>query len=139
MKKFSHYIRFFAPVILWAIVIFTFSSFPTGNTSTIHWKDFLIKKMAHIIEYALFTVFAYRAFYNTGAKKSTALKCGVLLAVLYGITDELHQNFTPGREPNVRDVVFDTIGASIAAFLLWKLLPKAPPRLREWAKSFQLS
>lgn len=38
----------------------------------------------------------------------------VLLAMLYGITDEIHQMFTPGRHPDVRDVVADTLGAAAA-------------------------
>ena len=37
----------------------------------------------------------------------------VLLALAYGISDEIHQSFTPGRSPDVMDVVADTIGAGV--------------------------
>ena len=40
-----------------------------------------------------------------------------LLAILYAITDELHQSYVPGRHPSVWDVViFDNLGALIS---LW--------------------
>ena len=45
----------------------------------------------------------------------------VVTAVLYGITDEIHQSFTPGRGPAVRDVIIDTIRASIFIFGILKI------------------
>lgn len=34
-------------------------------------------------------------------------------AVLYGVTDEFHQSFIPGRTPDVRDLLVDAIGATV--------------------------
>jgi len=42
----------------------------------------------------------------------------VLFAMLYGITDEIHQMFTPGRHPDIRDVAADTLGAAAAVGLI---------------------
>ncbi|OGM31672.1 hypothetical protein A2803_04555 [Candidatus Woesebacteria bacterium RIFCSPHIGHO2_01_FULL_44_21] len=131
-------IRFFLPVILWAGVIFAFSSYPTGTTTEIYWQDFIIKKMAHMVEYGVLTILSYRAFWNSGDGKRNAMISAVALAVFYAITDEIHQSFTPGREPRARDIIFDTIGALGVAFIIWKLLPIAPARLRRWAENFQL-
>ncbi len=43
----------------------------------------------------------------------------VLLATvtgsLYGISDEFHQSFIPGRHPSVSDVIADTVGALTGA------------------------
>jgi len=138
MKKLIQHLRFFWPAILWSVVIFTFSSYPTGSTVKLYWPDFLIKKTAHMIEYGVLTMLMYRGFWNNGVEKKTALKYALIWAIFYGITDEVHQDFTPGREPAVRDIIFDTIGAGIAAFIIWKLLPIAPPRLKKWASDFQL-
>ncbi len=42
-----------------------------------------------------------------------------LLAVLYGISDEWHQSFIPGRHPDVLDVITDGIGAACGLLLVW--------------------
>ena len=36
----------------------------------------------------------------------------VLFCVLYGVSDEFHQSFIPGREPSIGDLVADTLGAT---------------------------
>jgi hypothetical protein len=38
----------------------------------------------------------------------------VLLCALYGITDEYHQSFVPGRAPDIMDLRNDAIGAALA-------------------------
>jgi VanZ family protein len=42
----------------------------------------------------------------------------VAIALLYGITDEWHQSYVPGRSPDVRDVVADTVGAVLAMLVV---------------------
>jgi VanZ family protein len=44
----------------------------------------------------------------------------VVLCTLYGVSDEFHQAFVPGRDSSVWDVVKDLGGASVAA-ALWRL------------------
>jgi VanZ family protein len=44
-----------------------------------------------------------------------------LLASLYGISDEIHQSFVPGRSPDVLDWLADTSGALLATLLLAQL------------------
>ena len=41
-----------------------------------------------------------------------------LIASLYGLSDEIHQYFVPGRSNEILDWVADTLGALIGAFLL---------------------
>jgi VanZ family protein len=43
------------------------------------------------------------------------------LASLYGISDEFHQSFVPGRQPDVLDWLADSAGALVAAMLLAQL------------------
>lgn len=130
----SKMFRFWVPPLLWAAVIFLFSSFPVVETSEIYWKDFIAKKTAHIIEYGILTILIYRALKEGGMKKKNAGLLAISIAFLYGITDEYHQSFTPGREPRARDVAFDTTGAIIAVYSLWNFLPKAPRKVRSWAE-----
>jgi len=133
-----NFVRFWLPPILWAVIIFLFSSHPTGTASNVDWQDFSIKKFAHMVEYAVLTVLVYRAFINSKVNQKRSLIVAFLFAVFYGMSDEIHQSFTPGREPTVRDVVFDTIGASVATIFVWKYLAKVPKRLRRLAEDFQL-
>jgi VanZ family protein len=35
----------------------------------------------------------------------------VLFCIIYGISDEFHQSFIPGRFPNIWDVLADGLGA----------------------------
>ena len=90
------------------------------------------------MEYGIFATLLYRALINSGVNKVRAGYMAAIIASLYGVTDEFHQSFTPGREPTVRDVIFDTIGASLAIYIVWKYLPKAPKKLRKWAENWQL-
>ena len=135
MKKI---LRFWGPVVVWAGIIFLFSARPVVPASQIFWKDFIIKKTAHVIEYGILASLLYRALKESGVGKYNAGLIAILIALIYGATDELHQSFTPGREPRVRDVFFDTIGAILSVYSIWNLLPKAPKKLKIWAKRLQL-
>lgn len=138
MKILSKIFFFWVPVILWAGIIFLFSSYPTAPTSEIYWQDFIVKKLAHVIEYGIFAGLLYRAFKKEGVGRRNAALVSILLALLYGSTDEFHQSFTPGREPRARDVIFDTIGAILSIYTIWNLLPKAPKKLRILATKLEL-
>lgn len=115
MPKLQKLVNYWLPPILWALVIFSFSSMQVTGTVDVHWKDFIVKKTAHLVEYGILAVLLYRALINSNLSKQKALFFAILIAGLYGISDELHQSFTPGREPRVRDVLIDTVGATIGA------------------------
>jgi VanZ family protein len=138
MIEFKKLVPRWLPVLAWAAVIFAASSYPTARASSIHWQDFIIKKSAHMFVYFVLTILLYRALRLSGVGKKQAAWMSVIFAILYGASDEFHQSFTPGREPTLRDVIFDTIGSVIAIYSLWRLLPKAPKKLKKWAKSLQI-
>ena len=115
-------IKVWAPVAAWAVIIFLFSSLSVTPTTEIYWQDFVVKKTAHVIEYGIFAVLLYRALRSEGVEKINAGLAAILVSVIYGASDEFHQGFTPGREPRVRDVVFDTIGAIAGIYICKKYL-----------------
>lgn len=47
----------------------------------------------------------------------------MVIVSAYGITDEFHQSFTPGRSVEFADWLTDTCGATLAVFvyLKWRL------------------
>lgn len=44
----------------------------------------------------------------------------ILFAALYGVSDEWHQSFVPGRTPDVWDATADAVGAILAQVVLWR-------------------
>ncbi len=131
-------VKFWIPPILWALIIFSFSSFTVGYATEIYWKDFLVKKTAHIFEYGIFATLLYRAMINSGIKNKKAMWYAAIIAGLYGITDEFHQSFTPGREATLRDVLIDTLGASIFIFAIIGNIKKMPKILRNIYIKYQI-
>jgi VanZ family protein len=49
----------------------------------------------------------------------TAGLAAIALATMYGVSDEFHQSFVPGRSPDRFDVVADCVGATIGVALGW--------------------
>lgn len=142
MEKFKVFVKslllYWAPPVVWAILIYQVSSNSVPVASKIDWIDFLIKKTAHIAEYFVLSTLTYRGLINSRVNKKEAGIVTIILTVIYAMSDEFHQSFSPTRTPRIRDVGFDTIGASLAIWTIWKLLPKAPQRLKRWAKKLEL-
>ena len=87
------------------------------------WPDFILKKTAHVTEYAIFYWLLFRAIsqkYKQISKKTFWLT--LILTIFYALTDEWHQTFIPGREGTLRDVGFDTIGGLFSLFQIKKNL-----------------
>jgi VanZ family protein len=97
-----------APVLLWAGLIFGFSAVPDLGTGLGTW-DLVLRKIAHFCEYAVLGLLLMRATRREGAALG--------LGVLYAASDELHQHFVPGRQAAVRDVAVDAAGV-LAGILL---------------------
>ena len=80
-----------------------------------------VRKSAHVIEYAIFSLLIYRCF--LGRNRSywhPVLACWcVVTAAVYSLSDELHQAFVPGRGASIIDCCIDTSGAVIAMLLVY--------------------
>ncbi len=73
-------------------------------------------KIVHACVYFVLAYFFSVAFSKSGVRKYLVAVV-IISATLYGITDEIHQLFVPGRYASVGDVVADFTGA-----FLWSLL-----------------
>jgi VanZ family protein len=108
----SRAISLWLPVGAWAAVIFALSSVPSLSSGLGEW-DYVLRKCAHMTEYAVLAALLYRAF----DRELPAF----LAAVAYAATDELHQHFVHGRHASVVDVAIDAVGATIG-LLAWARL-----------------
>ena len=43
-------------------------------------------------------------------KRKNQICISAILGILYAISDEIHQSFTPGRGPKITDVFIDSLG-----------------------------
>ena len=160
---------FLGAAILWMAVIFYFSAQPgemsSGESNAVSERlmlllgpwiralspaakealfstvDFVIRKAAHLAEYAILAIlhalWICRSGAETGKLYSGRLALAWLLAAAYAATDEIHQRFVPGRSGEARDVLIDAIGALAGVLLMlaihslkrkkaaWKLQEKA--------------
>ena len=74
--------------------------------------NLLVRKGAHMAEYAILFLLYRRALHASGARRlGLAALC---LCACYAATDEFHQAFVAGRGPGVADVGIDTLGAALA-------------------------
>ena len=106
----SRVLTVWLPVVAWAAVIFAFSSVPDLGTGLGTW-DTVLRKGAHVTEYAVLGALLYRAL----AREAPALAAGIA----YAATDELHQHFVRGRHASPVDVAIDSVGLLIG-LLVWR-------------------
>ena len=110
MKKIIYY---WLPVIIYIVLIFYFSSLSRIEAiETI--PEFILKdKLLHLIEYSILAILLYRALNQYQQFQSTALILAIILSTFYGLTDELHQLFVPGRFFSIADLFSDFLGSNI--------------------------
>ena len=79
-------------------------------------------KVAHFLEYAVLGILAFQALrqWGAGGHIVRAMQYAWIFACLYGLSDELHQAFVPGRNSSVADWAFDAMG-SLAGILLFRI------------------
>lgn len=104
------FVKLWLPPLLWAIVIFILSSIPQIKVSQFLIWDFIAKKTAHLIEYAVLFALIFRASQGKWVKS-------FFLTMIYAASDEYHQSFVPGRTSSIFDLGFDLSGASIASYI----------------------
>jgi VanZ family protein len=108
----SRAISLWLPVVAWAAVIFALSSIPSLSSGLGGW-DYVLRKCAHMTEYAVLAALLYRAL----EREVPAF----LATVAYAATDEFHQHFVQGRHASAVDVAIDAAGATIG-LLAWARL-----------------
>lgn len=105
-----------APAIVFASAIFFISSLPGASLPTVAiWSA---DKVVHAAVFAVLGLLVALPLdrLKLVERKGWLIAVAALIATAYGVSDELHQRFTPGRSPDVADVVADAVGAVIGAW-----------------------
>jgi len=106
-----------APALLYMALIWVMSSIshidlPVGSFP-------LADKGVHAVEYCFLAVLVAYAVRQTFPERHLARTAtvSVLIVVSWGVLDELHQAFVPGRSSDVLDIVADAVGGSVGVAL----------------------
>lgn len=76
----------------------------------------------HFFMYTLLQLALYKALGNN--------KKAFFIAFIYSLTDEFHQTFVPGRNAGLFDILVDNLGILLGSFVIWKLYPLLPKKLK---------
>lgn len=126
-------LKYWLPVLLWMIFIFIGSTdlmsaeqtsrfigpflrwfAPDITDATVTSIQLLVRKCAHVMEYAILSALLLRALrQHLLAARSIAF----VLAALYAVLDEFHQSFVPSRTGSPWDVVTDIAGAILGLMI----------------------
>jgi VanZ family protein len=146
----NNIIKSWLPLILWAAIIFFFSSNPdpyrylpaawrstvplptVSNSSLTEW----IGQLMHFLEYAVLSLLLFRALYKTSAASTKIPALVILISMLFALSDEIHQLFVPGRAFQGVDLLIDLLGVLCGVYLYRRL--KIEPQSHEGAKIFKL-
>lgn len=110
--------------LAWVIVLFALSASPGGDGGLdFAWRFAGDDKLAHVALYTVLGALLRAATGRTG--------WAIGLASAYGVTDEVHQAFVPGRQADPLDWAADTVGAALGALLVASFARAAKKRAVE--------
>ena len=109
------------PPLVWMGLIFCVSAQPKLPHVEEAWLDTLLKKGGHALAYGILAWLYLRTLQERFRRPAAAHVISFSLAALYGLSDEYHQTFVPGRNGTLWDVAVDGLGALGAMLLEWWL------------------
>lgn len=109
--------------VAYAALIFILSASPSISPP----PGFVLEdKIYHFIEYGIFSFLLFLAFFTSGKEflKKHVFLLSVLIGTAYGLSDEIHQKFVPGRSSEFLDFVADSLGIVLVQIGIWFYLKK---------------
>ena len=147
------FLKYWLPIFVWLGVIFAGSTdiFSTQQTSRylvpfLRWLDpqisistiaaihFALRKLGHLIEYAVLAALLWRALRssrNLRAKISTLFAGVWVVCAIFAASDEFHQSFSASRTASLGDVLTDSLGAAIGLAICLSIARRNAKKLDE--------
>jgi VanZ family protein len=138
-KRMRQFVKYWLPLLIWLVVIFLGSTsvmsaehtsryivpfllwLKPGMSPTAIWTILVVvRKCAHVSEYAVLALLLWRALRSVRALQPKTLAVfGAVLGgcTLFAASDEFHQMFVNSRTPSVRDVFLDVAGALVGLLI----------------------
>jgi VanZ family protein len=141
--KFRAFLKYWLPALIWMALIFSASSdvnsfahssriigpllhwlFPQMPDDTMYFIVLVVRKCAHLTEYAVFALLLWRVLRKPVKNDPRPwiwreARLALLIVALYAASDEFHQSFVPTRTALVSDVFVDTAGGVASLLALW--------------------
>ena len=115
-----------APVVAWAALIFVASAQSDLVFVPDATLDLVVRKLGHAAVFGILALLLWRALATT-TRLRRPWAWALALAILYAISDELHQGGVSGRYPSPVDVAIDAAGALIAVAIVASVLRRRRP------------
>lgn len=84
----------------------------------LHRTESIIRKIAHFSIYAVVGFLLMGLLSTYKIKDKWRIIITIIIGILYAMSDEFHQSFSPGRTPKITDVYIDTLGIILGALLV---------------------
>ena len=118
-KRTTRYL-FLALAIGWAGIIFYLSSQPGIDAPLLFPGQ---DKLFHLIVFAMLGFFLMGSMKaNSGGYRIIQVWFVILLVAAYGVLDEFHQYFVPGRTVDIFDALADAAGGLLGAWAMYYLV-----------------
>ena len=112
----KYQLKYWLPVYAYLILIFYFSSQSIIPASALLAGKFYIRPyLQHILIYTGLALTIHRA---ANYSKNNSIFLIIFSTTLYGLTDEIHQHFVPGRAFEFLDIGMDFLGAVLAIIII---------------------
>ena len=106
--------------LTWAGVLFFLSSQPGMDTPPPFPH---MDKLLHALVFGILGALVLGAMRpGTHGYSRAQTLTALAIAATYGVLDEIHQHFVPGRMPDVLDVLADITGAALGIWLLHRII-----------------
>lgn len=108
----------FVPVIVWATFLFVLSSIPDLSfpVQIFSWDD----KIHHAVAYMPLGLLLLRGIVGRKESRPRDLWLAIAIGSLYGMLDEVHQYFVPGRHMDWTDALADVVGVVLGSLIFYK-------------------
>ena len=113
----------YVPLIIYWIMLFTATSLPAANLPSVAISD----KIKHFgAFFGLSVLLSLTLLFQSKVLlfKKYFIAAALIISSVYGLLDEVHQSFVPGRNSEFLDWVADSLGAAAGAFIVYYLLKK---------------
>lgn len=118
----NKFISIYLPLIIYWLILFAATTLPAQAVP----KTGISDKIEHFLGYFFLTILLSNLLYfqnRKGKIKRFPITASLIIVASYGMVDELHQYFIPGRFCDINDWIADVIGAVVAG-LIYFLIKK---------------